>query len=256
MRVLIIEDEQSVAQNLCDILLDIDAEIEIITVLETVKDTVKWIAENQSPDLAFFDIKIADGNSFEIFEKTTVNFPIIFTTAYDEYALKAFKVNSIDYILKPIEKKALKNAIAKYHKLYKNRQPFDNEQLISIIKELKIDVQKKYKKSFLVYIKDNILPIATEHIAYFYIENKIVYCRTHTGELYYLDGTLDKIQNQLDPDDFFRVNRQFIIARKAIQSASIYFHRKLKLHVSPNSDSDILINKVNVAHFKKWLSGV
>jgi len=256
MRVLIIEDEQSVAQNLCDILLDIDSEIEIITILETVKDAVKWIEENQNPDLAFFDIKIADGNSFEIFEKTKVSFPIVFTTAYDEYALKAFKVNSIDYILKPIEKNALKNALAKYHRLYKNGQSFNSDQLVSVIRELKLESQKKYKKSFLVYIKEKIVPIATENIAYFQIENKIVYCTTHSGTVYYLDGTLDKVQNQLNSDDFFRVNRQFIIARKAIVSASIYFNRKLKLKVTPNSDTDILINKVNASDFKRWLAGI
>lgn len=255
MRVLIIEDEQSVAQNLCDILLDIDSDIEIITVLETIKEAVKWIEENNSPDLAFFDIKIADGSSFEIFEKTTVNFPIVFTTAYDEYALKAFKVNSIDYILKPIEKNALKSAIAKYHRLYKSGQSFDNDQLINVIKGMSIDVQKKYKKSFLVYIKDAIVPVVIEKIAYFHLENKVLYCTTHKGELYYLDGTLDKIQNELNSDDFFRTNRQFIIAREAIHSASIHFHRNLKLNVNPNSGKDILINKANVSKFKKWLSG-
>lgn len=256
MRVLIIEDEQSVAQNLCDILVSIDADMEILAILETVQDAVQWIEENKTPDLAFFDIKIADGNSFEIFEKTKVTFPIVFTTAYDEYALKAFKVNSIDYILKPIEKNALKNAIAKYHRLYNRGASFDNDQLMKVIKELNLEAHKKIKKSFLVYINEKIVPIATERIAYFHIENKTVYCTTHTGELYYLDGTLDKVQHQLDPDDFFRVNRQFIVARKAINSASIYFNRKLKLHVSPPSESDILITKVQVGTFKKWLSGM
>ncbi|AXT20313.1 response regulator [Flavobacteriaceae bacterium AU392] len=252
MKILIIEDEHSVAQNLCDILFEINPSIEIVAVLETVIDTVTWIENNNNPDLGFFDIQIADGNSFEIFERTSVNFPIVFTTAFDEFALKAFKVNSIDYLMKPIKKNALKIALKKYDAIYKKN---DNEKLLKVIQELKSEAQKKYKKSFLVYIKDKILPIATEDIAYFYLENETVFCFTHKNERYNINQVLDKIYNQLDPEVFFRANRQYIVSRKTINSVSMYFHRKLKLEVIPKNNSEIIISKTKANEFKKWLAG-
>ena len=255
MRVLIIEDEYGVAQNLCDILQEIEPDIEILTILETIKDAVEWIESNPKPDLGFFDIRIADGHSFEIFEKTSVDFPIIFTTAYDEYALKAFKVNSIDYLMKPIEKKSLVLALNKYQSFYKRNEIADNDQLLKIIQDLRLVDQKRYKKSFLVYVRDKILPIDVEDIAFFYLENDLVFCITHKNEKYIIDQALDKIISQLNSEDFFRANRQFIVSRKSVKSAATYFNRKLKLDISPSISEEILISKPKVADFKKWLSG-
>lgn len=255
MRVLIIEDEYGVAKNLCDILQEIEPDIEILTILESIKDTLDWVKSNPKPDLGFFDIRIADGDSFEIFEKTAINFPVIFTTAYDEYAIKAFKVNSIDYLMKPIDKDSLLTALNKYKALYKRNNIIDNENLLNIIKELRLGEQKKHKKSFLVYIRDKIIPITVEDIAFFYLEDNLVYCITHKNDKYIIDQPLDKIIVQLNPEDFYRANRQFIVSRKSIKSAFAFFQRKLKLELKPVTIKEIIISKPKVSEFKKWLGG-
>ena len=256
MRVLIVEDEYSVAQNLHDILLEIDPSIEVMAILETVKDTVAWIAQNDSPDLGFFDIQIADGNSFEIFEKTTVHFPIVFTTAFNEFALKAFKVNSIDYLMKPIKKSELNASLVKYNTIYNKQDLVDNNKLLQVIQELRNEKLKKYKKSFLVYIRDKIVPITTQDIAYFYVDHEMVYCTTFKNEKYRIDQALDRIQNQLNPDAFFRASRQYLVSRKAVVSASAHFHRKLTLTVAPASATEIIISKLKITEFKNWLAGI
>jgi len=156
MKILIIEDESGVAQNLCDILQELESDLVILAVIETVQDAVNWLETHPKPDLGFFDIRIADGDSFEIFEQTAVDFPIIFTTAYDEYALRAFKVNSVDYLLKPIDKKALSAALEKYKSIYTRSESNDQERLLKIIEELRLSSPKKHKKSFLVYINEYI----------------------------------------------------------------------------------------------------
>lgn len=253
MNVLIIEDELGVAQNLCDLLQNILPTVKILAIIETVEGAVSWLKHHPKPDLGFFDIRIADGDSFEIFEQSTVDFPIIFTTAYDEYALKAFKVNSIDYLLKPIDKNALTAALKKFNTLFKKEKLIEPDHLLKIIQELRFATAKNYKKGFLVYIKDKILPIAVEQIAYFQLENDLVWCITHQREKYAIDQSLDKIENQIDPDAFFRANRQFIVSRKAIKAAVQYFHRKLKLDLSPPPKSIVLISKSKAGIFKQWL---
>jgi len=259
MRVLIVEDEPGVAQDLCDKLKEVTPGIEILAVIESIQDAVEWIntyssADLAGPDLGFFDIRIADGNSFKIFEQTSVHFPVIFTTAYDEYALKAFKVNSIDYLMKPIEKEALKVAIEKYNTFYRKSESLDQTNLLKAIQGLQTNQQKKYKKNFLVYIKDKILPIEVENIAFFFLEKEQVFCLTYANQKYMIDQSLDKIIHQIDPEHFFRANRQFIISRKTIVSAIAYFNRKLKLELTPLPPTDVLVSKPKVPAFKKWLS--
>jgi len=253
MKVLIIEDESGAAQNLCDILQEIKQDIEVLAILESVKETVEWVKNNPKPELGFFDIRLADGNSFEIFEKTKIDFPVIFTTAYDVYALKAFKVNSIDYLLKPIDKKSLIAALHKYRTVWKREDTFDSELLLKTIQNLKLSEKKKYKKSFLVYIKDQILPVSVNDIAYFFLENELVYCLTYKNEKFIIDQTLDKISSQTNPEGFYRANRQCIISRKAVKTVSQHFNRKLKLHLSPSPKEDVFISKTKAAIFKKWL---
>ena len=253
MKVLIIEDESGVAQNLCDILQEIEPEIEITAIIETVKEAVAWIKNNPKPDLGFFDIRIADGESFEIFEQTTVDFPIIFTTAYDEYALKAFKVNSVDYLLKPIEKTALEAALKKYKTYFDKKTAIDQESLIRLIQEMRETKPQHYKKNLLVYVKDKILPVAVDQIAYFRLEHELVYCITHRNEKYVIDQALDKVESQLNPEHFFRANRQFLVSRKAVNSAAQHFHRKLKLEMTPSPPVDVLVSKTKAMGFKKWL---
>ncbi len=156
-----------VAQNLIDIIHKVDLDIEILAIIESVKRAVKWIQENPPPDLAFFDIRLADGDSFQIFDQTHLDFPVVFTTAYDEYALKAFKVNSIDYLLKPIDKEALQASLDKFESFYSRGHSVDNESVIRAIRELRSLEKAKYKKNFLIHHKDKILPLGIDEIAYF-----------------------------------------------------------------------------------------
>jgi len=253
MNVIIVEDEPGVAQNLLDLLKETDPDIKVLEVLESVKGTIKWIESNKTPDLGFFDIRLADGNSLDIFDQVEVNFPVIFTTAYDQYALKAFKVNSIDYLLKPVSKPALEHALNKYRTLFESGNDFDNKKIAGIINQLDLKQGSAYKKSFLVYVKDKIIPVLLKDIAYFYLEAEQVYCRTLEGERYIIDRTLDNIASQCDPALFFRANRQVIVSRKAVKSLSQHFNRKLKLHIRPQEPFDILVSKVKATEFKKWL---
>jgi len=255
MKVLITEDELGVAQNLVDLIEEIDSGIEILGILQSVKDTVSWIETNPAPDLAFLDIRLADGNSFEIFEKIEVQFPVVFTTAYDEYALQAFKVNSIDYLLKPIDKEALQGSLDKYESFYNKGHSIDNESLIRAILELRSIEQVKYKRNFLIYHRERILPLSVDEIAYFYLSNEMVRCCTHGRDKYYVDQSLDKIEGQIDPKDFFRANRQYIISRKSVISAGQYFQRKLKLDLKPPPEDEVVISKTRSSAFKKWLEG-
>ncbi|OEK04595.1 LytR/AlgR family response regulator transcription factor [Roseivirga misakiensis] len=252
MKVLIVEDEQGGAQNLCDILLSINQEIEILAIVESVKESVDWIKSNVKPDLGFFDIRLADGDSFEIFEQIEIHFPIIFTSAYDEYALKAFKVNSVDYLLKPIEKEALKAALDKFHTIYANKTSTYHE-LLATITELRKTASRRYKQNLLVYYRDQIIPLSILDIAYFQLENEMVYCLTHRGDKYQIDQTLERISSQIDPELFFRANRQFIISRKSVQSASQHFNRKLKIKLSPAPKEELAISKTKAVPFKTWL---
>ncbi len=253
MNVIIIEDESGVAQNLVDILGEIEPGIRVLGIIESVKDAVTWLRENPDPELGFFDIRLADGDSFEIFEKVEVNFPVIFTTAYDEYAIKAFKVNSIDYLLKPIDKKSLIAALNKYEAFYKKDTIVDNTLLLKAIEQLRLKDEKKFKKSFLVYIRDQILPVSVEDIAYFFLENEVVYCVTFKDKKFVIDQTLDRISSQTDPESFFRANRQYIVSRKTVKSADQHFNRKLKLNLSPSPNEDVFISKTKVTEFKEWL---
>ncbi|MBW1298981.1 LytR/AlgR family response regulator transcription factor [Aquimarina litoralis] len=256
MNVVIIEDETSVAQNLSDLLFEINPEIKVLVVLETVQSSIRWFQKNNAPDIAFFDIKIADGSSFEILEKTKLNFPIIFTTAFDEYALKAFKYNSIDYLLKPIKKSDLEKAISKYQNLYTGDRIIldNNSKLIKTIREIKrSNTTNIYKSSFLVSYRNQLIPLDVHHIAYFYLENQLVYCRTIENKKYKISLTLEKLENQLNPRLFFRANRQCIVAKKAVRHANVVDKRKLKVVVVPEHFSEIIISKLKVTLFKKWI---
>lgn len=256
MNEVIIEDESSVAQNLCDLLYEINPEIQVLVVLETVKASIQWFKNNPAPDIALFDIKIADGSSFEILEKVALNFPIIFTTAYDEYALKAFRYNSIDYLLKPINKSDLQKAISKFKNLYTSDAAIinNNSKLLEAIHQIKMEASvKKYKKSFLVNYRNQLIPLDANSIAYFYLENQMVYCKTTENKTYKISSTLEKLQKQLNPQLFFRANRQCIISRQAVKSASVYEKRKLKIQVSPEHLSEVLVSKLKVTEFKAWI---
>lgn len=251
MNVLIVEDEKGAAQNLLAVLKEIDSSINVVAVIESVQNSVEWIQNNPAPDLAFFDIRLADGNSFEIFAQTEIKFPIIFTTAYDQYAIQAFKVNSIDYLLKPIQRHNLEEALKKYSQIYKQ---IDIEAFSRIISQLGPGQAKPKKRTFLIHYQDRILPIATSDFAFFFIRNGIVHGKTFEKQNYVIDQNLDSIEAEIDKDDFFRVNRQTIVSRKSIIEAVHYFNGRLKLKLVPQPDDLLLISKAKSSEFRRWLS--
>ncbi len=253
MNVVIIEDEYAAANNLKAILNEIDPEIEITGVFESVTETINWFTNNPEPDLAFFDIKLTDGTAFEIFEKISINCAVIFITAYNQYAVKAFKLNSIDYILKPVSKKAVYFAINKYLKI-KNYLTSNNEdKILSILKQIKEKEEKIYRKSFLVNYKDRLIPVEVSEFCYFYIDHGNVYGVTKMKKRYMLNHKLEQIGNQLDPDMFIRANRQFIISRGAIREVHLSFNGKLSLTVRPPFPDKIIISKAKASEFRNWL---
>jgi len=252
MKVIIVEDEKSAIKNMVALLQEIDSTITVIASLQTISEAKKWIANNPSPELAFFDIQLADGLSFEIFEKTIVAFPVIFTTAFNQYALRAFKVNSIDYLLKPIKKQELVFAINKYKKINEDFV-LKNKNFIAAIKTLNIEIKQPHKKTILVKKFDGLIPIQTASLAYFVIENGIVYGYSYDKEKFVVDETLDQLEGQLSSSDFFRANRQFIVSRNSIKEALNYFNKGFSLKLNPSQNEIILISKAKVSLFKDWL---
>lgn len=250
MNALIIEDESFAAQALESLVKETDPEVEIITVLQTIEESVEWFEENTMPDLVFMDIHLADGSSFAIFDKVDISCPIIFTTAYDEYALKAFEVNSIDYLLKPINKGDLERALAKY-KSFKSPSP--KASLEGLLEQIG-GMKKKYKTCFLIPERDKLIPLATSNIAYVYIDTKTVKAIAMDGHTYYLNQTLDEVMAQLDPEVFFRANRQFIISRHAVKDLSVWFGNKLAVNLTVPVPEKIIVSKARVGEFKTWFA--
>ena len=251
MKALIIEDEILAAQSLQKLVKEVSPDTEIIGILQSIEESVAWFDENPMPDLVFMDIHLADGSSFAIFDKTHITCPIIFTTAYDEYALKAFEVSSIDYLLKPINRNDLTRAMNKYNALVGEKSD-NNEAIDALLRQ--IGMKKNYKSCFLVPERDKLVPLPTANIAYIYIEDKWVKAVTLDEHTHYISQTLDDIMNQLNPDDFFRANRQFIVSRKAIKDLTIWFGNKLSLNLLVKIPEEIIISKAKVSEFKNWFS--
>lgn len=248
MKAVIIEDEVLAAKTLKKLLLEARPDIEIVEVLESVEESVEWISQHPTPDLIFMDIHLADGSSFAIFDRVMVNCPIIFTTAYDEYALKAFEVNSIDYLLKPISKEALSHALNKFDSIASKR--LDRSQFDALLKQ--IGVKPKYKTCFLLPERDKLVPLPTNKIAYAYIDAKTVKLVTFDNKTYYMNQTLDDILAQIDPQVFFRANRQFVISRSAVKDVSVWFGNKLAINLILDTPEKIIVSKARVAEFKAW----
>jgi len=244
LRVAIIEDEPATARNLRHMLQDIAPEVEVLTILPGVAESVAWLNNNmQQCELLFMDVRLSDGLSFEIFSQVNVTLPVIFITAYDDYALQAFKSNGIDYILKPFDETELKQSLQKYKQL---REPVNFQQLAAQF--------KTYKQSFLVHNRDKLIPLAAANIAWFYTANELVYAGTTDNKQYIIDFTMEQLQQQLDPGVFFRANRQFIVQRSAIQEVDFYFNGRLALKVQPAAKEQILISKARVPEFKNWMN--
>ncbi|QMU63988.1 MAG: response regulator [Flavobacteriaceae bacterium] len=251
MNVIIIEDEKPAARRLSRILKELG--IEVKTMLHSVEESLHWFQNNEHPDLIFLDIQLSDGLSFEIFEEIPVKSAIIFTTAYDEFALKAFKLNSVDYLLKPIDVDELKIAVEKY----KNQQPRETDLRVHIddIKKLLINpVDRKFKKRFTIKIGQRIKIVHVDEIACFYSENKATYMYTNHKRNYLIDGSLEYWYEQLDPEQFFRVNRTFIIHINAIKDIISYTNSRLKLLLHSYNEAEVIVSRERVKDFKNWIN--
>jgi two-component system LytT family response regulator len=252
MRAIIVEDETLAAQNLKGILDEIGT-IDVIATLEGVNETVAWFTLHDSPDILFLDIHLADGSAFDIFDRVKIDCPVIFTTAYDEYALKAFKVNSIDYLLKPIDINSVRNALEKYRRLTgdSGNRDTDLKNLLTYFKKNII-----YKNNFLVPVKgDKLVPLSTDDIAYFFIDYGTVKSISYENKAYNMDNTLDELEGMLNPEIFFRANRQFIISRKAIKDIDLWFNSRLSVNLKVSVPEKILVSKARVPEFRSWFAG-
>ena len=250
MKVVIIEDEKPAARRLSRMLKELDIVAEVM--LHSVEESLNWFQNNAQPDLIFLDIQLSDGLSFEIFEEVTVDSAIIFTTAYDEYALKAFKLNSVDYLLKPIDEDELRIAVEKY----KNQQPKESKLQVNIddIRKLLINpIDRKFKKRFTIKIGQHIKIIHVDEIECFYSENKATYIHTSSNRNYLIDGSLEHWQDQLDPDSFYRVNRTFMVHINSIKDIIAYANSRLKLILQTFSNTEIIVSRERVKDFKNWI---
>ncbi len=254
MNVLIIEDEALAVRQLKKLLNDIDPSIQVVGSLDSIESSVSWLRNHPEPDVLFVDIQLSDGLSFEIFKQCSVTAPIIFVTAYDEYALQAFKVNSIDYLLKPIEKKELEMSIEKYRKF--NHQ----YSLLSQRRDLATLLTKfqpshiSYKTRFLVKTGQTFITILTADIAYLVCDQTLCYIVTKDGKKHLIDGTLEELEDQMDPHEFFRLNRQFLASIESITKVHNYFNRKLKIELNPSINIEIVVSREKATALKNWLN--
>lgn len=254
MRIIIVEDEQHNYRLLRGMVEKLRSNWEIVEWLESVKSTVAWLKNNPSPDLIFMDIQLTDGISFSIFDEVQVDSMVIFTTAYDEYALRAFQVNSIDYLLKPIKAESLKQAIEKFEGLFKvkenaiNNKP-DYKDLLNAITR----GEKKYRKRFLVSGATSYFKLDADEVACFYTENRVTTAVTFKAKEYAIDLTIEKLEEQLDPDLFFRTNRSTIVHINAIRKFENHFGGKLILRLVHPFDQPITISRLKAAEFKNWV---
>jgi DNA-binding LytR/AlgR family response regulator len=253
MKVLIVEDEPLAAAQLAALLVQLKPQSEIIAVCDTVESTIKWLKNNPLPDLAFFDIQLGDGLSFEIFKKIELTIPVIFTTAYDQYALQAFKVNSIDYLLKPIDKGEMSIALEKFDRIHNHQI---HQITPELIQSLIASVGKtEYKKRFLVKIGTHLRAVNTDEVLYFYSFQKGTFLKSIDGKNYLLDQTLEVIEQLVDPDQFFRINRKYMVSLVAITDVHAYSNSRLKLKVKNQEEDDFLVAREKVKAFKDWLEG-
>jgi DNA-binding LytR/AlgR family response regulator len=250
MKVLIIEDEPQAAQRIEKLVKVIVPSALILGKLDSVKNSVNWLKTNPSPDLILMDIQLADGISFSIFDQCTVKSPVIFTTAYDEYALKAFKVNSIDYILKPVDEDELRAALNKFQTLTTGNQP--DKMLESIGYAMQM-LTKKYKERFIIKVGEHLKAIETEEILFFFSLEKTTFAQTKDGRKHILDFTLDQLENLLNPENYFRINRKYIISSKSIQDMISYTNSRLKLTIKTSDDNDVIVARERMQEFKDWL---
>jgi DNA-binding LytR/AlgR family response regulator len=253
MKIFIVEDEDPALQRIKKLLGKIDPGIQITGEAVSVKNAVAWLQKNPAPDLILMDIQLADGESFEIFSEVQVKSPVIFITAFDQHAVRAFKLNSIDYLLKPVKEEELANAIIKYKTLYAGQKnvPVDYEKLLEALKA----GRKEFQKRIIIRFGETIKTIEIDDVAYFYTQDKINFLRTRGALDYPIDMTLDETEKILDPAKFFRINRQCIVSISAIQKMLVVSKSRVKLTLIPPSSIETIVSTERSSNFKDWLEG-
>lgn len=248
MKILVIEDEKPAANLLIKLIKRHFDEAEIFGNFDTITKTTRWLQENRAPDLIFCDIQLADGLSFEIFEKVKLSTPIIFTTAFDQYAIKAFQVNAIEYLLKPIDPEDLARAVDKFQ-----ANQIRSTIELNVLKELLSPKKTTHKSRFLVRYGEKIQSVPIEDIAFFYSEERVTFLQTHEGKKYVLESTLEQTEAQVNPANFFRLNRKYLCNLVSIEGIFSYSNSRLKVTLKNSTDPDILISREKVSDFKEWL---
>ncbi len=255
MKILIVEDEDLAVKKIRKTLADVDAEAEVVGVTDSIKTSVEWLRNNPSPDLILMDVELSDGQSFEIFSRMDVKSPVIFTTSYDEFALKAFKVNSVDYLLKPIQKEDLDKALLKYRHLktlYAENTAALNVD--SIVQEIKQKLQpKEYRKRFLVKNGQRLVSVEVEEIAFFFSDGRLNFFKTFDNKKYVVDYTMDELEDMLDTQKYFRISRSFYVSVNSVEQIHDYFGNRLLLNVKPAVEKEAIVSREKVGDFKKWM---
>jgi len=249
MQILIVEDELLLAKRLRKLLTAIAPEAVVVGITHSIHDSVQWLQSNARPDLILMDIELADGQSFDIFQQIEISSPIIFTTAYDEYAIKAFKVNSIDYLLKPIKEEDLATAIQKFKTL--NKPEVNIDVLLNGIKN--IGSSEKFRDRFLVKLGKKLVSIDIANVAFIFSDKGLSYLRTNQNQKYVVDYTMDELEKMLSPKQFFRANRQFIISSDSVVAIHTWFNQKLKVELKPEIAEHLIISRDKANAFKEWM---
>jgi len=252
-RVLIIEDERPAAERLSELILKTDPGMEILGILSSVKKSVEWLKTHPAPGLVFMDIQLADGLSFEIFGRTNLTSPVIFTTAYDEYALRAFKVNSIDYLLKPVDPAELRAALQKYHERYDRPEAGQGAIDTAVFENILQALTDQYKQRFAVKVGEHIRSLPVEEILYFYSYDKATFLHTAGNKNYVVDYTLEQLEVLLDPRRFFRINRKYILSFASIKDIVSWSNSRLRIELVHGDDTDAIVSREKVNSFRKWL---
>jgi two-component system, LytTR family, response regulator LytT len=251
MNALIIEDEARSAKELVQLISAADASVRVAAILESVEQGVAWLSSNPQPDLIFSDIQLTDGSSFSIFEQVAISCPLIFTTAYDDYLMDAFETNAISYLLKPITKEKVEGALQKL-KMLRNGGGQALDQ--GTVQRLLTQLRQPYKSTILVNLREKIIPVSTRDIAYLYMEHSVVEVCTLQQQKYFMTGSMDELEKMMDPELFFRANRQFLISRAAIASAERFFSRKLAVRLSVSTAEPVVVSKARASEFLSWLA--
>ena len=258
MKILIVEDEDLAVKKIRKTLNEVDEKAEVVGVADSISGTVDWLQNNPSPDLILMDIELSDGQSFEIFSRVPVKSAVVFTTSYDEYALKAFKVNSIDYLLKPIQKEDLESALNKYKQMKEmyadgngNRPELNMDFLV---KELQQKLQpKEFRKRFLVKHGQKLVSIEIDEIAYFFSDGRLNFFKTDDNRKFVVDYTMDELEEMLDAQKYFRISRAFYVSVRSISQIHDYFGNRLLLHLKPAVEKEAIVSREKVSDFKKWM---